>query len=114
MLVSNADLLQAGRTVKFILNGSAIVFLAVGQQHRDVKLPGLSYEDDYQGNAVAGLVTPQRVEIRFHRDYSDDRIRRLWIHVSLVPELASLRCRKLYYQGREIHWSSHAPNLVMT
>ena len=103
MLVTNAYLLKADRTVKFIMNDTGIVFFPVGQQHRDVKVSNLiSYEDDYRGNAVAGLVTPDRIEIRFHRDYSDERIRTLWFQVRSAPELPNLESRKLYYQGREM------------
>jgi len=53
-------------SLKFILNDSAIAFFSSTQQHRDFKLEGLSYEDDYRGNALAGIVSPPRVEIRFH------------------------------------------------
>lgn len=91
-----------GTTVKFILNDSAIVFLPVTQQHRDVKSNGLSYEDDYQGNAVAGLVTPEGAEIRFHRAYSDERIRTIWAKLRALHEFSDSRLRRLVYQGREI------------
>jgi hypothetical protein len=85
------------------LNEAAIVFIAAGQQHREVKLPSLSYEDDYEGNAVAGQVTPQRVEIRWHPAYSDERIRILWRLVRSLPELANAKFGTVYYQGREIY-----------
>ena len=39
-------------SLKFLLNDSAIAFFPASQQHRDVKLEGLSYEDDYRGNAL--------------------------------------------------------------
>ncbi|MDR3460604.1 MAG: hypothetical protein P4N60_24510 [Verrucomicrobiae bacterium] len=103
MHVTNADLLDhAQGTVKFILNDSGIVFFPATQQHRDLKSHGLSYEDDYRGNAVAGLVMPDRVEIRFHKAFSDDRLRTLWRKVLAMPELAKTRFGQLYYQGREI------------
>ncbi len=107
MKVANAELLQHalaqnGEIVKFILNDTAVVFFAAGQQHRDIKAQGLSYEDDYHGNAVAGLVTPNRVEIRYHARYSDERIRTIWSRLRALPELAALGSRKLFYQGREI------------
>ncbi len=103
MLVANPDLLRPGGTVKFILDETAIVFFPAAQQHREVKVAGVSYEDDYRGNAVAGLVTPERVEIRFHRDYSDERIRSLWRQVRSLTELAGAKFGTVYYQGREIH-----------
>ncbi|MCE9545946.1 MAG: hypothetical protein K8T25_10565 [Planctomycetia bacterium] len=103
MHVINADLLDhAQGTLKFILNDSGIYFFPATQQHRDTKSHGLSYEDDYRGNAVAGIVMPERVEIRFHTAFSDDRIRTIWRSVLSSPELASAKLGGLYYQGREI------------
>ena len=103
MHVINADQLDHLQgTLKFILNDSAIYFFPAAQQHRDSKFQGLSYEDDYRGNAVAGIVMPGRVEIRFHKDFSDDRIRTIWRSVLSSPELAGVRLGQLYYQGREI------------
>jgi hypothetical protein len=103
MHVINADLLDHVQgTLKFILNDSGIYFFPATQQHRDTKPHGLSYEDDYRGNAVAGIVMPERVEIRFHSAFSDDRIRTIWRSVLSNPKLASVRFGRLYYQGREI------------
>ena len=98
-----AELLtEKGRFLKFILNDSAIVFFPGTQQHRDIKMAGLSYEDDYRGNAVAGLVTSGRVEIRFHSAFSDERLRSLWSRVLAVPEVARAGLGSVYYQGREL------------
>lgn len=89
-----------GPTVKFLMNEDAIAFFPASQQHRDVKPAGLSYEDGYQDNAVAGLITGGKPEIRFHRAYSDDRIRALWDRVRSAPECAGLSFGNLTYQGR--------------
>ncbi len=103
MHVINADLLgHAQGTLKFILNDSGIYFFSATQQHRDAKSHGLSYEDDYRGNAVAGMVMPERVEIRFHKAFSDDHIRTIWRRALSSPELAGAKLGRLYYQGREI------------
>jgi len=103
MHIINADLLnQPAGTVKFILNDAGIVFFPATQQHRDVKSHGLNYEDEYRGNAVAGTVLAERVEIRFHKAFSDDRIRAIWRGVLMRPELAKAGFGRLYYQGREI------------
>ncbi len=102
MKVINAHLLEGKSTIKFILADAAVVFFYASQQHRDLKCHGLSYEDDYMGNAVAGLVTGGGVEIRFHRDYPDGRIQELWQRVLSSPELAGWKPGRLTYQGREI------------
>jgi len=91
-----------GSTVKFILNDSAIVFLPVKHQHRDVKSHGLSYEDEYRGNALAGLVTPTGVEVRYHQAYSEERIRAIWTKLRALPDFADARLSRVLYQGKEI------------
>jgi hypothetical protein len=72
MRAISTELLKERRgSLKFLLNDSVIVFFPATQQHRDMKLEGLSYEDDYRGNALAGVVAPERVEIWFHKAFSD-------------------------------------------
>ena len=95
-------LTDKNRDLKFILNASAIIFFPANQQHRDVKAEGVSYEDDYRGNALAGLVKPDRVEIRFHQVYSDERVRNIWASVLKNPELAGISLGPVYYQGRQL------------
>ena len=107
MQIINPELLNetlGGKSsnVKFILNDVGLVFFPVSQQHRDVKTNGLSYEDEYKGNAVAGLVTSNGVEIRFHKAYSDERIHSLWLKVRALSGFENPLLGKLAYQGREI------------
>ena len=103
MQLINPEFLTPPRsTLKFILNESGIVFFPARQEHRDLKLPGLSYEDEYRGNAVAGMLLPDRVEIRYHQAFSDERIRNLWAKVLAIPDIARAGLGPLYYQGREI------------
>jgi hypothetical protein len=75
---------------KFICNENAAIFFPSSQQHRGIKLHGLSYEDDYRGNAVAGTFGNGRVDIRYHRDFSADRIRTMWHQLRSDPNLAFL------------------------
>jgi len=102
MKVTGAELVGRQPTVKFILNYTAIVFFFAAIEHRDVKVEGLSYEDDYRGDALAGIVSAERVDIRFHQAYSDERIRGLWRRVLAATELAGKEFGTLFYQGREI------------
>jgi len=112
MHIINGDLVRRaldhkGESVKFILGDRAVVFFPATQQHREIKTQGLSYEDDYQGNAVAGLLTSGRVEIRFHARYSEGRIRAIWSRLRARPEFAGIEPGKVYYQGREIIGALH-------
>jgi hypothetical protein len=95
-------LAQHGPTIKFIMNEEAIAFFPVSQQHRDVKPEGLSYEDDYKGNALAGLIVSGKPEIRFHSAFSDERVRNLWHQLRSAQECAGLPLATPTYQGRAL------------
>ena len=71
---------QDGYFVKCVVNSNAAVFFPGSVQHRDVKREGVSYEDDYQGNAMAAVIKPNKIEVRFHsglfrRDGEEDIFR---------------------------------------
>lgn len=102
MTVAGSELLRDTRGLKFLLNDSGILFFPTSLQHREVKAPGLSYEDDYAGNALAGIITPDRVELRYHKAFSDERIRDLWTKVLKIPAVTQAKLGRAYYQGREI------------
>jgi hypothetical protein len=103
MRAVNLDLLESNRdNLKFIFNETAIVFFHAAQQHRDIKSHGLRYEDDHRGNALAGLVTAEKVEIRRHSAFSHERVEHIWRRVLDIPEIANAGLRPLYYQGREV------------
>lgn len=87
---------------KFIVNENAIVFFPASHQHKDTKQHGLSYEDGYAGNAVAGTFGSGRIDIRYHEKFSDERIRTIWSQLRSEARLSFLRDWKLYYQGRPI------------
>lgn len=90
--------------LKFISNEEAIIFFPSSLQHRSIKAHGLSYEDDYKGNAVAGIVNGKQVEIRFHAAFSDNRILNLWTLILVTAQKADLNLTDftLHYQGRKL------------
>jgi hypothetical protein len=82
MVVVGADLLAslaAGEVpaLKMVFNASGAIIFPAEEQHRDQKAPGISYEDDYRGNALAALLRSGEIEIRFHRDFSDARVKEI-------------------------------------
>lgn len=104
MKILNPALLHAalapnGSKIKFIMNESGTAFFSVSLQHRDVKTEGLSYDDDYRGNAVAGLIVGGRAEIRFHAGFSEERICNLWSQFLAAPECAGISPERPTYQG---------------
>ena len=89
-----------GYFVKCVLNSSAAVFFPGAIQHRDVKREGVSYEDDYRGNAMAATITPGVIDVRFHRDYPDELVRSIFGKLLALSEMAWARGFRVRYQGR--------------
>ncbi|MEK7950744.1 hypothetical protein [Luteolibacter soli] len=89
-----------GYFVKCVLNSSAAVFFPGTIQHRDVKQEGVSYEDDYRGNAMAATITPGMIDVRFHRDYPDEMVRSISKRLLALPEMAWAKEFMVRYQGR--------------
>jgi hypothetical protein len=105
MLPPGSHLILEGKSGKVLLNEAGIVFFGPGQQHSSVKLPRLSYEDDYKGNSLAGTFRPGRVDIRFHEDFSDERvwgIWQMWKRLCAKNGLTQLEPWEVYYQGRKL------------
>ena len=95
-------LANEGYFVKCIANSSAAVFFPGSIQHREVKRDGVSFEDDYQGNAMAATITPGRIDIRFHKDFSDDVVRSIFGDLLALPELGWAASFTVQYQGRTL------------
>jgi hypothetical protein len=91
-----------GFTAKAVLNQHGIIFLPARAQHRDSKATNISYEDDYKGNALAAMLTPGRIEIRYHKAFTDDAVADLLRALTAHPDLAFMRGWSATYQGRPI------------
>jgi hypothetical protein len=89
-----------GYFVKCVLNSSAVVVFPGTIQHRDVKQEGVSYEDDYRGNAMAATITPGMIDVRFHRDYPDEMMRSIFNRLLMLPEMMWAREFTVRSQGR--------------
>src|SRR5215470_10336923 len=62
-----ATIAKGGFSAKMVCNEDGAIFFPASQQHREQKVENVSYEDDYAGNAVAAMLAPQSIEIRYHR-----------------------------------------------
>ena len=101
------QLANEGYFFKGLLNAQAIAFFVARiagheVQHRDVKHPELSYEDDYKGNAMALVIKPKKIEIRFHDRFSDSEVGKITKEIKELPELEFARDFQVTYQGRVI------------
>ena len=90
------------RRLKALLNETGIVIFPASTQHAAIKFRGISYEDDYKGNALAVIFDGQKFEIRGHRDFTEDRVRLLVKTLRNLPELSSLTHQLVTYQGKTI------------
>ena len=96
MLASNEFLF------KCVANESGVAFFAHMTEHREIKHPGLSYEDDSGGNALAAMVKPGLIEFRFHRQFSDDRVRNIARAIVEHPGTPLSPGITITYQGRVV------------
>jgi hypothetical protein len=97
-----AMLEDEGYLFKLIANENAVFLFPHTTEHRDAKQPGLSYEDDSAGNALAAMVKPGRIEFRYHKSFSDERVRNLFRKIIEPPELAFAAAFSVIYQGRTL------------
>lgn len=96
------ELRQPGYFFKAVLNGSGVAFFPGKSEHRTVKIAGLSYEDDYKGNALAAIITNGRIEIRYHRDFSIGRVTTIMQALLEHPDLTCLKAFSVQYRGDRI------------
>ena len=96
------EIASDGYFVKCIVNSSTAVFFPGSIQHRDVKRLGVSYEDDYRGNAMAATITPGRIDVRFHKNYPDDMVRSIFSRLLDIPEMDWAADFSIRYQGRNL------------
>jgi hypothetical protein len=93
---------------KTVFNASGAIFFPVSKQHSDMKAEGISYEDNYKGNALAAMLAPGKIEIRFHKAFSDERVAAVVRELFSMPELAGMRGWVVTYQGRVLECSGAA------
>jgi hypothetical protein len=86
-----AMLEQEGYLFKMLANDSGVVLFPCTAEHCDAAQPGIKYADDSRGNALAAMVKPGRIEFRFHRQFSDERVRELTNRILALPEFEFAR-----------------------
>lgn len=87
---------------KAILNDSGACFFSGKTQHSTVKVDGLSYEDDYKGNALAAIIKDNLIEIRNHRDFEVPHVESIIKALLQDPRLECLKDFSVTYRGETI------------
>ncbi|RYD68210.1 MAG: hypothetical protein EOP83_01265 [Verrucomicrobiaceae bacterium] len=96
----SSSIAAEGYFVKCVLNVSAAIFFPGSIQHRDMKHEGVSYEDDYRGNAMAATITPGMIDVRFHQAFADGAVKEIFDRLLALPEMSWAKGFTVRYQGR--------------
>ena len=91
-----------GYLFKLLANDTGVVLFPHTTEHRDATQPGIKYADDSRGNSLAAMVKPGRIEFRFHRGFSDDRVKQLAQRMLTLPELQFAIDATVTYQARTL------------
>jgi hypothetical protein len=86
--------------LKIVFNGRGAIFFPASEQHRDQSAAGIRYADDSQGNALAAMLRPGEIEVRYHSSFSDAAVLRLVEQVARQPLLRAIEPWRVTYQGR--------------
>ena len=101
-------------SIKAVLNTNGIIFFPASQEHRDQSGPGISYADNYKGNALAAMISPGKIEVRYHRDYTDAQVAEILTNLLAHDSCAFLCPIQATYQGRPlqlIHGGDSEPHV---
>lgn len=86
--------------LKMVFNERGAILFTKAQQHRDMKADGISYEDNYAGNALAAMLRREEIEIRFHQCFPDAIVAQIVHRLISMPEFSPLSLARVTYQGR--------------
>jgi hypothetical protein len=89
-------------SAKLVFNESGAIFFRTNQQHCDQKAEGISYEDNYKGNALAAMLAPGKIEIRYHKHFSDNQVASIVASLMEQPILSFMKGWQVTYQGQAL------------
>lgn len=87
---------------KLVFNEHGAIFFSVTQEHRDQSGPNISYADNYKGNALAAMLSPGKIEVRYHREYNDAQVTTMLTDLLAHESCAFLHPIQATYQGRSV------------
>lgn len=107
MKITGAEYLQRAAqaesfSAKMVFNDQGAFVFSAKSQHREMKAPGISYDHDGRGNALAAMLMPGVIEVRFDARFNDDRVVGIMRKLLASPDLAVMKGWKVTYQGRRL------------
>ena len=89
-------------SAKMVFNSNGALVFPVSLEHRDRKAPGITYEDNHKGNALAAMLGPGKIEVRYHSKFSDSQVSSILHTLTNHTDLAALNGATVTYQGRPL------------
>jgi len=108
MIIQGAEKLKESLTNypfhqrKAVFNENGILIFPASTQHNTMKADGISYEDDYKGNALAVVFDAMKFKIRFHSAFPQERVIRILKELLMQDGLTSLRGLSATYHGEAL------------
>lgn len=95
-----AEIAKPGYQFKAVFNDRGIILAPGTVQHNTVRVPGIFYEHDHQGNALAAMIYGGKFEVRGHADFSEERVRLIVAKLAVLPGMAPLRGFVVTYKNQ--------------
>jgi hypothetical protein len=95
-------LAQTHFSAKMVFNAQGAIIFPVNQEHRNQKAEAISYEDNYKGNALAAMLAPNKIEIRYHQSFTDTQVANIIKSLKQYPKLSFMADWQTTYQGRPL------------
>lgn len=96
------EMTKPGYQFKAVFNDRGIIFASGAVQHNTVRVPGIFYEHDHKGNALAAMIYAGKFEVRGHADFSPERVRLILAKLAVLREMAPLRGCVATYRNRPL------------
>ncbi|MBL4697315.1 MAG: hypothetical protein JKX70_00630 [Phycisphaerales bacterium] len=87
-------------SAKMVFNAHGVIIFSVHQEHRNQTAENISYEDNYKGNALAAMLAPGKLEIRYHKAFADKQVAVIIAQFKQHPDLSFMADWTATYQGR--------------
>ena len=84
-------------SAKMVLNERGAILFPVQLEHRLQAGPGISYLEHHTGNALAAMLAPGRIEIRFHSSFADATVVEIVASLLADERLAFMRGWQVTY-----------------
>ncbi len=89
-------------SAKLVFNDRGFIAFPTPIQHNTMKAEGISYEDNYRGNAMAGVLKPDAIEVHYHEAFSNARVELILSQLLAETSLGAMRSATVTYQGRRL------------